>query len=144
MRSLFPFAVANRDVHAFEIDVFDAESAAFHEAHPGAVHRTTESLHDARRKWVENSTDFVDAEDDGEPLGLFRSKGVDLVVAHFGRMDPPSDLVAMKANEPLDPTQVGGLGPNRHVLGAHQPSRLFEQRRLEWSGSLGFSHIELS
>ena len=65
MRSLFPFAVANRDLLAFEIDVFDAESAAFHEAHPGAVHRTTESLHDARRKWVEDSADFVEAEDDG-------------------------------------------------------------------------------
>ena len=144
MRSLFPFAVANRDVHAFEIDVFDAESAAFHEAHPGALHRTAESLHDARRKLVEDSADFVDAEDDGEPLGLFRSNGVDLVVVHFGRVDPAPGSVAMEANETLHSAEIGGLGANRHVSGAVESPGLFEQGRLERPRGVGFSHNQLS
>ena len=57
----------------------------------------------------------------GTSASALRSRRGTLVVSHFGRMDPTSGLVAMRANEPLDPTQVGGLDPNRRVLGAHQP-----------------------
>jgi hypothetical protein len=60
-----------------EVDVFDAESAAFHQPHACAVHQPAEHLHGAGREVLEELSNFIEAENDGDALRPFGSDGFD-------------------------------------------------------------------
>ena len=75
---LFAFAVSDGDLEPVEVDVFDAESAGFHESESAAVH---ESGHDPDGTFgdrAEDASHFIDGEDDWESFGAFGADGVDL------------------------------------------------------------------
>ena len=72
-----PFAFADDDLSSFEVDVFDAESTAFKEAHAGAVEQFEDESHGIAGHASEDVAHFVDGEDDGESFRLFGSDGID-------------------------------------------------------------------
>ena len=72
---VLPFSVADGDDAVAEVDVFDAQADAFHEAEAGAVEDFGHELGDAGH-FGDDGAGFVGGEDDGEGFGFLGADGV--------------------------------------------------------------------
>jgi len=84
---LFPFAIADDDLPAVEIDVFDADSAGFHESQAGAIHESGDEADGTLRHLEKDAPYFVSAEDDGQTRREFGAGGIefDFLVEDFAK-----------------------------------------------------------
>ncbi len=77
--------ITNTDLPTFEIDILNAQAAAFHGAQSGAVEQTGHQVDRALGNSVEQAAYFVSTQDGGQTLWVLSASGLDsdIAVEHF-------------------------------------------------------------